>query len=325
MTEVLDLWRSFCAEELDSGGPDSHMQMAVRAAQGDPWKVGCYIAPYSPVTAAVFWTRFPTAAGALAAPDDVHEFCRKYKPGLIVRKDRRSVLNPDNLADCFLSVATWTLEELPRLQSLDQAARLHENPDPAVPGVLFEEYWKSVNTVQHVGRYMAQKYLEGLRRAGHLQAAQPDVRPRDAKYVRRGIDLLAGRPKDDPFNCENATNRQLHLEWINSSAAWAGTYLDREVSWFQLEVLLCNFRQGLNGRYPGRTQDSDQVAYEKALAFWGDKYMTYAMDFYALRAELFPARFLAEATGRPVGVQKDKVEEWKAIGRRLRGNALADS
>lgn len=313
MTEVLDLWRTFCAQELDSGGPDSHMEMAVHLARGseDPaWRIACYLAPYSPVTGAVLFTTWPTAAKALSNQEEFRAFITKYRQGLIIRKDRRSVLAPDKLTDCLLSLAVWQMQELPKFQT---------PPEFETHLFDFEDVWTSVNGIQHVGRYMAQKHIEALRRAGLIRLGQPDVRPKDAKYVRRGIDMLFAT------ELEKRGNKPDALAAVNEAADCAATYLDRIVSWFQLEVLLCNFRQGLSGRYPGRTQDSDRVAYEKALAFWGEPYMTHAFDFYGLRRELFNSDYLGEIRGWPAEVRKDKVEEWKAIGAEVkRGHALAN-
>ncbi|KKL64111.1 hypothetical protein LCGC14_2168280, partial [marine sediment metagenome] len=92
-----------------------------------------------------------------------------------------------------------------------------------------------------------------------------------------------------------------------------GDRLRRPVNFFELEVLLCNFRQALESRYPGRTLDSELTYYAKALPHWGAETLGDAIDFFGARERLFPSECLGELNGWD-GNRKELGETFERYG-----------
>lgn len=127
-------------------------------------------------------------------------------------------------------------------------------------GLSFHEAFKGLNP-PHYGRYFKTKLYEVLRRttiAINHPTGLPemeDIVPRGGAHPRKAlIHFYPGHKykSDAKDDLEEANSLAGELKDRLQAAGVEG------VDWFVLEVLLCNYRQAVNGgQYPGRAHDSE--------------------------------------------------------------------
>ena len=83
--------------------------------------------------------------------------------------------------------------------------------------------------------------------------------------------------------------------------------LTTPVSYYEMEALLCNFRQAVSGTfYPGRTIDSELEYHNIVQDHWGDDPYLGTFNMYDARYAALPWETLAEMSGGAWnGVRKD--------------------
>lgn len=278
----------FSSYELGSGGPDPHLQLAAQAAlevkDSDPyeaaWRIGCYMSPYVISTGAAIWQKW----GIWDVRNNPERFTNWVKdswPGWQIRRERRAARTPSKMAASMITYNTWVAENL---------AEINWNN--------YEDLWDSTDkNLLFYGRYANIKILEGLFRAGLVKNAMPDIRPAGAWSPRKTLAWLF---PDDEEVIVNGKNRTDTIGLINDRTQAlreaVSVYVGSVVSNFQIEVLLCNYRQVLdtrNGRYAGWSQDADLMYHQKVVQFFG----ALDFDFYGYRSQLFPHEFLGELQG----------------------------
>lgn len=282
--------------ELSTGGPDPHIALAAHLAtaydkvdaQEVFWRAGCYVAVYTVFCAEALWQALPLERALALGPIGLESWVRDHWAGMALRNERRPVKSVKKLAEHLSSLATWC--------------------SGAALGGDYGFYWESYNgEVRYVGRYATIKYLETIKQAFDLDIEQPGIMPAGAwsprltlSFMHPNFDELLNRGGDRPPTLatvdELAEATRFDLE----------EHYGEPVSNFQIEVLLCNFRQALKGRYPGRSHDSELKYRDKVKGFWINV-REHDSHFFSAREALFDPRVLGERNGwdRPREVLED--------------------
>lgn len=262
------------------------------------WAAGCYIAAYN-VPAAEILLRYWPAESVRLYPDQLPEWLRQNWPGIPFRRERRAVRTPNKLATFLVSYERWL--------------RGWENREWLSGGLLspeeaYETGWKDVQRVYGLGRYVALKILEFMRRYCEAPIELPDLRARGGWSPRAGLALLFPNEAATLQGNDSAANvaranalAERGRDVLRSSYNVA---LDR----YEMQVLLCDYKQSAIGRrqYPGRSQDSEMEHAAKAAVHWGDQ-----NHLWAARQACFPEWALGEFNG------------WEGVREEL-GHVLAD-
>jgi hypothetical protein len=289
MSETWNQFVSFSELEMSTGGPDPQVEIAANMAPDNPpWFAGCFVVPYTLGAGVAIYQHFPTTN-----LNGIENFLETHWAGIPIRRERRAVWRADKLAICLRSYALWCDNMLPKLET-----------------ATYDQVYTSIrHSVKFFGRYAAMKLIETLYLASVIEASQVDIRPDGAKYPRRTLaDLM------NEFSILEG-NKPAQLLEVNRIATIAreesiAMGLD-DPSWFQFETLLCNYRQALNGKYPGRSHDRELAHFKKTEAYWGSQLDT--TRFYMLRQTLFPNECLGEIQGWN-GARKDLEFVWKEYG-----------
>jgi len=286
MADSLNSFVDFSALEMSTGGPDPQVEIAANMAPENPtWFAGCFVVPYTLGSAAVIYQNFPTTN-----LDGIEDFLANNWEGIPVRRERRAVWRADKLAFCLRSYAKWCDEVLPGLTT-----------------ATYDELYDSVrDNVKFFGRYATMKLIETLYLADAVKASQTDIRPDGAKYPRRTLSNLSGETDILVGNTSSQLNK------VNEVASKARDFSIsmglEDPTWFQFETLLCNYRQALAGKYPGRSHDRELAHFKKAEKYWGSSLDS--AKFYELRKKLFPNECLGELNGWD-GARKELEQIWK--------------
>ena len=277
-------FRSFAAAELATGGPDPQVRLTATAlrvrglnTEETVFRSCVFVAAYTCGAAAALWNLSPSRV----FNDFLPGWLMVNAEGLPLRRERRAVMGPKNgphstkFTECLRSCSTW-------------AKRWGEK----LPGLNYEEAWSVTDELRFFGRYAKMKLLETLYLRGLVGEGQTDIRARDAKFPRRTLGLLF------PTSLLPDTgNHPLTLELARELSEQVMAESGLEMTWFQLETLLCNYRQALDGKYPGRSHDRELGHFLRSEAHWGQEYLLGTFPFYKLRAKLFPAECLGEVGG----------------------------
>lgn len=266
-----DNFEAFARFELRCGGPDPHLLISAWLARQSPdprWFPGLYTIVYNVPSAEVLNHYLPFPAKITEA--EAHDLWKK----IVVRKERRvNGFGPLKL-----------METLNAYVDVLEANILEKATDFEIFDEQFEHVKKSV---KNYGRYFGIKLYECLRQANAIPLLKFDnMLPKDGQLSRKGLALIYPEhdyKAKDPFSCYEANEL-------------AGELLHRleNANWFQVEALLCEFRQASENRqYPGRAHDSELDHLRAVQALNPD------VEFRTLEArkELFPHWALGELQG----------------------------
>jgi hypothetical protein len=292
--EQLQSFAEFSRLKLAVGGPDVHMHEACKMLEQSPWlreRAAWWLCTYltfcSVPPALLMIANWPDPRNVVDQPEQVLDWIRAHWAGLPIRTQRRPVRSPPKLAKSLSDFAAWSLTDAPRLGQMT-----------------YEEAWTSLAVgVKYCGRYVLIKTLEAFRRVtGHEHLVPPDIRPAGAWSPRRALGMLVpavestvGAKHDNTRSTIALTN--LVAEAVRGELA---VELDRAVSYYLLEVLLCNWRQTQHGTlYVGRTIDSELAYYHKVARYVAGQGGTMPLEaeFFRARREAFPAECLGEVQG----------------------------
>lgn len=274
-------FEAFSRAELASGGPDPQVKIIAEAITRlggsdveKTWRAGAFISAYTCGAAAAIWAQL----GWEDSSEMISAFLRMHGEYLPTRRERRTIWGADRVK--------WT-KNLVSWSAL--AARVAEWKDLAYPA-LYDTISKNTT---YFGRYATMKVIEVLHRAGVVAAGQTDIRPIGAKYPRRTLAWLFGY---DIGTIDSDRNDDMALATVNAIAEDLKLKYAIE-SWFDFETLLCNYRQSLRGKYPGRSHDRELAHWRKAEPYWRPETQARWIPFYEIRAQLFPHEFLGEIGG----------------------------
>jgi len=278
-----ELFMDFCRAELASGGPDPQVTLVGRAVRERtdleaPEKAvlcGLFVVPYTVGSGAVLWHLRQTGV------TDWASFLIEHKDGFPMRRERRAVWGDDR-RKLMESVVSW----------IDWC---YTTSSDEVHAMTYDELYMSIGKrAKYFGRYATMKVIETMHQAGLQVAPQSSIVAKGAKYPRKMLALMFPE-YDDLINSKD--NRPETLAWLNQLALAASAWTEQDVTWFQLETLLCNARQSLDGKYPGRSHDRELAHWRKANGYFNERGIVdlrQVVPFYRLRLELFPPEYLGE-------------------------------
>jgi hypothetical protein len=219
----------------------------------------------------------------LAEPDLLLPWLREHWDWIVTRVERRTVRRPEWMAE-FLRGYSVFARDLPVVCW-----------ETTEPGLLYEQIWNRALYVPRLGRYVAIKLLEYLRLLG-VNATATNLRAEGGWSPRATLALLY--PDDaEQLTCAKTAEELVlvHQRAAETEARLAGGY-GLNVPLFQMEVLLCEYRQSIEGRrqYPGRSLDSELGYAHKRAALTAH---TPTSKLPEVRAQLFPAQHLGELQG----------------------------
>ncbi len=299
MTPIWEQFISFCRQELATGGPDPQIALIAELSKNSPdvdraWLAGCYGAHHCVPSAYVVWTAFPE-------PEDVkqyelEDFLSQHWDALPVRPEMRSHRMVEKRAKCLFDFAQF-------------AASHHGRGNGVLwhSGLNYEEVWSSsIANVKYYNRYMAIKFLEMLRRMVAPGLALNSLRAKNAWSPRRTLYMLWPHP--------DLENEHDPRDWVLDAVESAFTLTRHElrragvyVTGFQLQVMLCEFREALNGTYYCGASHDEELDFIIAMEKAEENYDL--SPIYAARAQLFPHSALGELNGWH-GVRQEMFKEF---------------
>lgn len=268
--EHLANFQEFVQDELEVGGPDTHMkitQWMAREAEDPAWFIALYTVPYVSSSGEVL-------AHYLPRPRPVSpEGGARLRQLIRIRKERVvNGMNNEKTGETITSLAEWFLGGgLQRAQAAGS----------------FDAAYRVVGEVKNYGRYFNIKLYEALRGAGYLTHEMDDLRPSGGSLSRRSLELMfPGHVAKD-----NSKAMQAHANAL-------GEYLLSicpGTTWFKLEAFLCNYRQllGSSKRYSGKGHD-DELTFLRSV-----QRLNPDIQFRTLeaRAAIFNPVYLGEVQG----------------------------
>ena len=284
-----ELFISFCKEELSTGGPDPQITLLTEIGNSQKaspvdrvWLAGCYGAHHCIPSAYAVWDSFEAKEATI---ENLTPWLRDHWNSLPVRPEMRSHRMIEKRARCLSDFATYAIEE-----SWKDATD-------------YEYIWTdSISKIKYYNRYMAIKYLEFLRRMVSPQLSLNDLRAKNAWSPRRALALLW--PSVEDLENEYDTRPEI-IDQVESYFCKTKLILSKanvEVTSFQLQVMLCEFREALVGTYyPGASLDEEL------------SYMKIASDDFELspileaRSRIFDHQYLGELNGWD-DVRKEKYQ-----------------
>ena len=288
----LDSFLEFARLEIATGGPDPHLKIAVEglrranSTEERVWRAACYVAPYEVSTGSVIWSEWPLEK-TLRRPRNFAQWITRHWKGLCIRRERRAARTPAKMTECLLSAAKYASK---------CASPLKED---------YELAWKQSDLeLRYFGRYALIKFLQTLHQGGAMAYGIPDIRPKGGWSPRTALALICGKPDDpewiesnDPIVLNEIQRRTNSLLQLVSSKT-IDAHGKPTVSYFDIEVLLCNYRQAILRKYPGRPQDTDLAYYYKATEYWkGLHWKELPFPVLEVRRKLFPKEVLGEVQG----------------------------
>lgn len=283
-------WREFQAfadAEIASGGPDPQVCLTARATE--PYEdreaarmAGLFVSAYTCGGGTALWMTDHRG-------EDLQSFLVEHTEGIPTRRERR-VIWSTNKRKMTLNIESWIdfAEKLPQHRSLSY---------PELYDTIHKE-------VLYFGRYATMKVIEVLYDRHLIDNTQSDIRPRGAKFPRRTLGLLF---PEHAHRLTSSYNDEDTIQLVNRCAAAVKDRSGIE-TWFDLETLLCNYRQSLNGKYPGRSHDRELAHWLRAEEYWGDSLLNW-FPFYRLRKQMFQSEYLGELGDPPWYAARDDLED----------------
>ncbi len=283
-----ELFIDFCDKKLGVQGPDIHMKVAGVGTEEMPyfartWRLCVYNAFCSTPSAAAVWSRWSPYGVRHDGGDDFKLWVEENWAGIPIRRNRRPMRSVGKLTRCMVSLSEWYVTDMNELHNMS-----------------YQEAWKSLDPVYSYGRYVKIKLLETFRRyiPGHEHLEAPDIHAAGGWSPRRTLGYLY--PKWQELLTSKSSAKSV-LEEINAIAKHTQQLLanhDVTVSIYELEALLCNYRQTFSGTYyVGRTIDSEIDYDAKAVAHFGEDPYKGTFDFWGTRKKVFPNECLGELHG----------------------------
>lgn len=281
------MYAEFCRLEIASGGPDPCLDIVAANCKGlnmrtAAWRAGCHVNTWVIASGAMIWDEYPDPGMVANDPEELVEWLTVNKEGLPARRDRRAVYDKKKMAQCAITYGDWVINHLPALRDAS-----------------YEELWDSVSTnVRYFGRYATLKVLESLRRMEIVSAAASDIRAQGAWSPRLTLSWLF---PDGAELLNNGGNKVAAIKEVDAMAQASIDDVEEragiKLNYYQQEVLLCNYRQGITWRHPGRSHDSELGYWFRTSDYWGRERLAEAVRFFSVRKQLYPKAYLGELNG----------------------------
>jgi hypothetical protein len=290
-----DSFARFCSAELATGGPDP--QLTVLEHIGRPhshiervWLAGCYGAHHCLPSAVAVWERFRPGE-VCDGSANLLGFLEKWWDHLPVRPEMRSHRMVEKRHACLVGFALYAIQE-------------HWVPEN---NLKYNDLWRdSIDKIPFYNRYMAIKYLEMLRKMVNPTIEIPDMRAKGGWSPRKTLALLHPDKAHILGDKERNSKEDVALtEEVAMNTRMMLMGLGVTVSMFQLQVLLCEYKEALaGGYYPGASLDEELGYIRRSSIFAPHK------RIFEARRESFPHEHLGELGGWD-DIRKEKYLEWK--------------
>jgi hypothetical protein len=305
MTTHWSLFRKFIRAEQAAGGPDGQFTLMLEHAyahyphlrgsrdrhdQKDlVWLIGCYGAHHCAMPAYEIFDTF-TYLDVIHHPKTLRAWLKKHWRALPVRPEMRSHRMLEKRHQCLVDFAQYA-----------NTGKWHKGS--------FEKVWTdSQANVKYYGRYMAIKVLELMHRTVRPDMPSIDIRAKHAWSPRAAMALLY--PKQAEWLGNRRANDDRTIAGVELYASEICTHLLTRgitVSFFELQVLLCEYKELLaGGFYPGAGHDEEM------------KYLhDFERDFdpepwYVTRKRIFEHKYLGELNGWD-GLRPEEAARWKQM------------
>jgi hypothetical protein len=274
-----ELFTEFCKQEMTAGGPDPQVKLTAEAIKvhhsSGPHLAGLFVVPYSCAGAAILWRLLERKPDPLTWVP----WLEQHGTTIPIRKERRPVKGAwGRFSICAASYLDWARDEYPK-----------------VAEATYSEVYASVNKhVKYIGRYASMKLLETMFQAGMIANAQDTMVPRDAKFPRRTMALLM--PEHAAWFTSKGNDEQVDL-WCARIKDGIERRIGMPVSWFQIETMLCIYRQSLKGKYPMGRHDSELGHWVGAMSKLPHDTIEDLLEhfpFFELRRQLYDVQYLGE-------------------------------
>lgn len=267
-----------------TGGTTPHVSMTVESMsrlsnqREKLWFAGCYALTYNWPSAERIFLEWPVDSFNQA---DFLMWTEEHWAGIPLRKERKAVFRKPFFAESlasyhrFIDTLSWPATYLEALAEFDAGCR-------------------------YMGRYIAIRWLEVIRRAFGTDWVMPDIHSDGGQHPRKALALIY--PEDAPALLGGNSAREL----LVSDQAAARCLLDLRMAYdidtdyYTIQSLLCEYKQSALGRkqYPGKSIDTEMDYHRRVYDYWGiDRALE--SDFYSVRAACFPAWALGEHEGWP--------------------------
>jgi hypothetical protein len=291
-----------------AGGTTPHMLMVAESAnrqkdfQEKLWWAGCYAFVYNYATAEIIRNTWRPGAWKY---DELVTWARDNWKGIKFRKERKAARSPERLATCmdtyFQYMITVENREWFVNDTLSSTARYNAAFDDIC------------NEVKYMGRYIAIRWIEVIRRVFNLAMEMPDLRPRDGDHPRKALALMYPEYHDELMGGNSDSEIAVTNDVVEFCKQDMKELYGVSTDYYTMQSLLCEYKQSCLGRkqYPGKSIDTELVYFDKICNdWWGDRLRDNTIMF-DVRKTIFPECMLGELQG------------WTGVRNEL-GNVLAD-
>ena len=290
------LFVDFVKLEIEAGGPDPHMHAMAYLSKNETdeeklWRAMAYISCYNVPAAEYIWDNWPWTRVEAEKPADFWKWVQANWEHLPMRKERRPIRSPKKLGN-FLS------ETGPSFVStaLDKGLEQYHYYNPNGHSSLYNQ----VQAIPSVGRYSGMKVCETLRLLKLTSATSPDMNPKGGWAPRLALSFFYPKHTDQ-LNADDQQVDTLALcDDLFDDIIYRLREEDIRLTPFVAEVMLCDYKQAVNGsQYPGKSQDS-----ELAYLWKVGRHLTESTYYNKVRPALIPWWARGEVRGWD-GVRKE--------------------
>lgn len=297
MIDHWPLFTDFVKAETTAGGPDCQLNLLIHLTCPDVsdvekvWLAGCYGSHHCVPSAYAVWREFRPVEVA-KDPSRLFSWLQDNWTALPVRPEMRSHRMVAKRHQCLHDFAVYSLGESWKTGS-------------------YEYTWaESIDSVKYYSRYMAIKYLELLHRIARPDMILHDMRAKNAWSPRIAIGLLWPEVADVVADKNNNTKEAIELaEKYATKTIQRLAEQDVLISYFQLQVLSCNYREALVGGFYDGCGHDEEMDYIKVAETKFD--MQHVWD---TRKRIFKPQYLGELNGW-FGLKKERFQEWRNRGK----------
>lgn len=287
-----DRFAEFCLLEKACGGPDPQIPLVGEMSKLESWeervwRAGCYISVYNVPFAESIWENWSwkDVQGNMIG---FREWLNSNWSKIVTRFERRTVRRPEWMFEYFNSYYAFIQNDL--------AVALKYTNDMS-PEERYLHFWDLTNgRIKRFGRYVALKLLESYRLYCNMNLVAPDIRPKDGWSPRITLAALYPNIAEQLTDKSNYWNDVVNGTVIETIDRLKSDY-DVEVDKFQLQVMLCEYRESYHSKkqYPGRSHDSELGYWHKREGLWGKQ--DYSQNMLQARKKIFPSVSLGELNG----------------------------
>lgn len=287
----------FVRYETAVGGPDPQLLMVKEFTKDldlddKLWAVGTYCALHNFGGGALLFNEFPLNE-ALTPNGDMETWLTKHWKSIPFRYERRAVRSPQKLARYLTDYVEQSIHW--------PDADWWEVGTPEA----FNAAWDDVQKVYSVGRYIAVKMLELLMMCCGAETHSIDIRAKGGWSPVKALSEIWVEHKDRLLTDKSDAGIDFAEKIATLTIFELEDVYGLKISPFQLQVLLCEYREAYWGQwqYPGESIDAELKHLQHVEAYWGADHPAVKAG-YRVREALFDESNLGEKQGWPGGRRK---------------------